>query len=169
MSSRPGDADREEQDERQEVFGEPLHGRRAVIAHAAAHRQHHAGDDEERRPHQAVKDEERDERMDPERARREAEDVRAVRLEVAGQRLEVNPAEDERERDGEGEDAAPHDEPVRDAARRAALEDEAVQREVADDAREPVGDVAAEVFGLKKTCQPRLQYLRVGGRWSHIA
>jgi hypothetical protein len=50
-------------------------------------RQHDARDDEDRGPDQAVEDQERDERVDAERARREAEDVSAICGEVAGKVL----------------------------------------------------------------------------------
>src|SRR6185312_2023638 len=129
-----GHADGQEQDERQDVLGELLHGGGAVIDHAAAEREHHAGDDEERCPHEAVKDHEGHQRSDGERLRRHAEEERAVGVEVAGHALEVNPTPDEREGDGGGEQAAPHDAPVRQAAQTPATEDEAVAGELDDGA-----------------------------------
>src|SRR5205807_2266425 len=91
-----------------------------------------------------------DEGVDGKRAGGEAEDERAVRADVARYRLEVYPAEDEGKRDGEGEDAAPHDQRVGHAAGPPAPEDEAVQRKIGRDAREPVADVRRQILAAEE-------------------
>jgi hypothetical protein len=68
---------------------------------------------------------------------REAEDDDAVGLELAEHRLEVEPAEDEREGDRHGEDAPPHDEHVGQPAQRVAPEDEPVGQHLAAEAVQP--------------------------------
>src|SRR5262245_45294371 len=82
--------------------------------------------------------------MDVERERGEPEHEGAVALEVAGDGLEMEPAEDERERDGDREQAAPHDEQVGQAAELAAREDETIGGEVARDVPHPVGRILSE-------------------------
>ena len=72
-----GEADREEQHEGQDVLGEELQRGRSLVAHAAAHGQHHAGDHEEGRPDQAVEDEEGEQGVDGEGDGGEAEDARS--------------------------------------------------------------------------------------------
>ena len=71
-----GDADREEEQQRQHVEPELLHGDRAAVDHPAAERQHHASDDEKRRPDETMEDDERGERVDREVGDRQAEHVR---------------------------------------------------------------------------------------------
>src|SRR3954449_9646818 len=88
--------------------------------------------------------------MNAKRAGGESEDVGPVRLHVARYRLEMDPAENQRKRDREREDAAPHDQRVRQSADAVALEDEAVQREVGGHAYEPVANVAREVLAAEK-------------------
>src|SRR5262245_52642590 len=139
-----GQAHGEEQDERQEILAKELQRGGALLSHATPHGEHHPGDDEERRPDQAVKREEPEPGMDPEREGGKPEDERPVALEVAGGALEMEPAEDERERDGDGDQATPHDEEMRQAAEAAAGEDEAVGGEVARDVPHPVGGVPSE-------------------------
>ena len=95
----------------------------AVIDHAAAEGEHHAGDDQQRRPHQPVEDDEGEGGLDRKVLHRNAEHERAVHVQVAGDRLEVDPAPDQRERDRRREQAAPHDQPVREPAEPAAPED----------------------------------------------
>ncbi len=107
-----GDADGEQQQQGQEVLAELLQGRRPLIAQPTAHGQQHASDDQQGRPHETVEDDETEQRMDGELVRRETEHVDAIACQVAGHRLEVDPAENEREDDGEGGEAAPHDEEV---------------------------------------------------------
>ena len=160
-----------EQDERQEVLAELLHRGGAVVEHPPAEREHHAGDHEERRPDQPVED---DERRRPSRAGNRTvgkpnTNARYVSR-SPGHGLEVDPAPDERERDRGREQAAPHDQPVREPAQRPAPEDEAVGGELDDDApHELARGCADECRGAKNACQPRRQYMRVGGRCSHIA
>ena len=59
-----------------------------------------------------------------------AEDERPVHVQVARHRLEVNPAPDQREGDGRRQQAAPHDQPVREAAQPAAAKDVSVGGEL---------------------------------------
>ena len=122
-----GPADGEEQHERQDVLAELLQRDGGVINHAAPEREHHAGDDEERRPHEPVKDHEGRRRLDREVANGKSEDERAVRLEMPRHGLEVNPAPHERKRDQRRDDAAPHDQPMRQPSETAAPEDENIR------------------------------------------
>ncbi len=69
-------------------------------------------------------------RLDRKFLRRDAEDERAVGVEIARHRLEVNPAPDEREGDRRREQAAPHDQPVREPAQPPAVEDVSVRGEL---------------------------------------
>src|SRR5262245_5856846 len=69
-------AHREQQDERQEVLAEELHGGGALLAHATPHGEHHPGDDEERRPDESVKREEPEPRADGEGERGDRKSTR---------------------------------------------------------------------------------------------
>src|SRR5262245_43114656 len=138
-----GEAHREEQDQRQEVLAEELQRGGALLAHAPSHGEHHPGDDEEGRPHETVKGQERDPRVDGEGEGREPEHERPVAPEIARDALEVEPAEDERERDGHRDETAPHDEQMRHAAEPAAGEDEPVGHEVARQVAHPIDGVTA--------------------------
>src|SRR5262245_27371484 len=61
--------------------------------------------------------------------RREAEDKYPVTTQIARHGLKVDPAKDERKRDGRRQQAAPHDEDVGEAARPAPPPDELVEKE----------------------------------------
>ena len=122
---QPRHADGEQQHQRQNV-GHLLDGDGSVIDHPAAKRNHDAGNDEQRGPHESVKNHEADPRFNRECCAGKAEDERAVLVESIRDGAELDPSPYERERDGGREDAAPHDEPVRDASKRTSAEDEAV-------------------------------------------
>ncbi len=130
---QPRHADGEQQHQRQNV-GYLLHGDGAVVDHPAAERNHDPGNNEHRRPHEAVKNHERGPRFNRKRCGREAEDERAVQVEPTGHGAELDPSPDQRERDGGREDAAPHDEPVRGASQRTSAEDETVGAEFEEQA-----------------------------------
>ena len=82
--------------------------------------------------------------LDREVLHRDAEHERAVHVQVARHRLEVNPAPDQREGDRRGEQAAPHDQPVREPAQPAAPEDEAVGGELEQRAAAQADGVAGQ-------------------------
>jgi hypothetical protein len=108
-----GDTDGQQQYERQDVLGEPLHRRRSVIEHAPTEGEQNARDDEEGGPHQTMKDDEGDNGVNGEVPCCIAEHIGSVDFSLAGHRLEVDPSPNKRERDGGRDDAAPHDAPVR--------------------------------------------------------
>ena len=167
---QPGEADGEEQDQRQEVFGEPLNGRGALLAHAPPHGQHHARDHQERRPDQAVEQEEPEERVVRKAERREAERDRLVQREIAGNRSKVQPAEDQRKGDGDGEQAAPHDEHVGEPAQPIPREDEAIAEHVERRRAGPTCQRCAVAIRAGRTPASRAaSTCAVGGRCSHIA
>ncbi len=81
-----GDADGEQQDERQDVFAELLQRHGAVIDHPPAKREHDAGDHQERRPDESMEDHEGDERLDVKVLHRETEHVRCDRRQADRER-----------------------------------------------------------------------------------
>src|SRR5581483_8187182 len=133
-----GDADREEQNQRQEILDEELHRGGAFFAHAPADGQHDAGNHQKRRPHQAVKNYEAGGRFGVEDKSRKAEKKDAVFIRRGGKRLEMNPAENQREGDRGREDAAPHDQPVGEPALAASSKNKPVHGDVAENAATPV-------------------------------
>ena len=150
------DADGEKQDERQEVFAELLENRGLMIAHAAAHREHNTRDDEKRGPYKAVEDHKAEYRIYGKRERGKPENIGPVPAQIVGQRLEMYPPEDERERDGDSNHASPHDEPVSSAPQLSSSENEEVERELARDAAEPGRQIARDMTGPKEDLPPAL-------------
>ena len=70
----------------------------------------------------------------------EAEREDPIAREIAWRGLEVQPAENQGERDGGGGEASPHDEHVRQAARPAALPDEAIEEKDAGEPLQKMGE-----------------------------
>ena len=167
---QPGDADREQQEQRQEVLLEVLQARRPPWSRSrrcsASSTPAITRNDDQTRPWKMRWPTSESWRKSNSR---EAEDEDPVAGQVAGHGLEVDPAEHEREGDRRGEDAAPHDEQVGQPARLAPPPDELVQGEQPD---EPAGEVLERSprggRACRNACQPRRQYSRVGGRCSHI-
>src|SRR5262249_2557161 len=122
-----------------------------------------AGDDQQGGPDEAVEDGVAQGRFVGEGDGGQAEDEDAVAAEVTGNGLEVDPAEYEREGDGGGEKAAPHDEQVGEAARAAAAGDEEVEEEDAGQPGEEVDEGLAEVAGPEE-CLPAAPPVEAGGR-----
>ena len=139
-----GDADRQKEDEGEDILAKLLYGGRSVIDHAPPKREHHPRDHQEGRPHETVKDHERHEGVDREFSARHTEDEGPIALDVAGHGLEVDPSPDEGKRDRGGDEAAPHDEPVGGPAGSTPPEDEVIERKDADDALGPGGEVGEE-------------------------
>ena len=89
-------------------------------------------------------------------ADREAEDVRDVRHLVVGRGAEVDPAEDERERDRRREQAAPEEELVHPPAQARAARDERLRDQVRRGSHQRrAGCETARC--RRKSCQPRRQ------------
>ncbi len=147
---QPGDADREQQHERQKVLAELLERGRPALAHTAPHRQHHPDHYQDRRPDEAVEDQKSEDRVDGKGEGRKAEHVGAIPLEVVRERLEVHPPEDERERDRRRDHAAPHDQEVRAPPCPAPAEDESIERKVVRHMPRPRHEVASEMAGSQK-------------------
>src|SRR5690348_3781421 len=98
-----------------------------------------------------------------------AEEKRAIGAHVARERFKMNPSPDEWKRDGGGNQAAPHDQPVRCPPTFSPAKDEAIRRKFNKKSAAQLRRLCPTNFGLRKTCHPLRQYMRVGGRWSHIA
>ena len=109
-------------------------------------------------------------RVDGEGVHRETEHEGLIGVEIARDGLEMDPAPHQGKGDQRRDDAAPHDQPVGQAAQAAAPKDELVRGE----RRERIAGALRSRFvpmkrGVANTCHPRRQYIRVGGRCSHIA
>src|SRR5690606_28866325 len=63
---------------------------------------------------------------------------------------EVEPAENQRKRDQDGDDAAPHDQEVREAPEAVPLEDEAVRQDLGAEASEPHAEVTEPEAAFEK-------------------
>src|SRR5439155_16729676 len=81
---------------------------------------------------------------------REAEGVDAIPAEVVGEALELEPAEDQREGDGDGNQAAPQDHQVGQPAQPAAAQDERVESEHDAEAPAELLEVVPEVAALEE-------------------
>ena len=85
--------------------------------------------------------------------------------------FEANPAERKPERYRCCEDTSPGKEPMRRPARLRPAFDEALQHHIVPENPGQSHQVSRKLawLGSRKTCQPRNQYSRVGGRRSHMA
>src|SRR5688572_13835941 len=79
-----------------------------------------------------------------------AENISPIPVEVARFGGEVHPAEDQWKGDGEGDEAAPHDEEVRRPAQAAALEDEVVAREISRQSLSETSRIAGQPAPAEK-------------------
>lgn len=103
-----GEADAKEEDERQKILGEHLQSSRPLLAHTAAHGQHHPGNDNQRRPDQPMKGQKGENRAHREGEGGKAKDIGAVKFQICGDRLEMQPAKDKGKGNPNREYAAPH-------------------------------------------------------------
>src|SRR5262245_11363417 len=94
---QPRDADREQQEQRQQVLLKILQGGGPVVPQTPAQRQQHSSDHRERRPDQAVEDQMADQRRMAEREGRQAKHEDLIARQVPRHRSEVDPAEHEGE------------------------------------------------------------------------
>src|SRR5262245_61373099 len=81
---------------------------------------------------------------------RKAEDVNAIPVDVVRERIEAEPAEDQRESDGNRNEAAPHDAQMSQTAQPAAADDEPVEGEQDADAPAELLDVFPEVAAAEE-------------------
>src|SRR5262245_8135088 len=150
----PGGADREQQEQRQEVLLEILERRRPPVAQPPAQGEDHARDHEQRGPHEPVEEQVPDQRCVGERDGGDAEDEDLIARKVARHRPEIEPAEHEGERDGGGEQAAPHDQLVRQPTRPAAPPDEPVRQEHADEPTDEAPEALRQASSLQERLPP---------------
>ena len=142
---------------------EELDRRRAFIAHAAAHRQHHAGNDQHGGYVEAVEEQKAEDRIGRKGDGRETEDIDLILMDVRRSGVKREPAKHQGEGDQNRQDAAPHDQPVRGPAAASAREDEVVEDELADDALNPYAHVAYNMPAHQEGL-PAAPPVQAGGR-----
>src|ERR1700736_1177042 len=92
-----------------------------------------------------MKDQKTEDRMNRKRKRWKPKHVRVIPIEIVWQSFKMDPAEDERKGDGDGDDAAPHDQHVRAPAKFSPLKNEQIQTEVARYFYKPFLDIPGQV------------------------
>ena len=140
----------EQHHERQQVGAELLHGQAAAVLCAPPHREKHTQQNQGRRNIEDVEDERRQQAVEAEREHVQAEHERPIHVLGGGGRLEVNPAERQREGDRRRQDAAPEQAPVRRPTQWRSLLDEPLGDDIGHEQYGQVPGIAKEPRGREE-------------------